>query len=254
MTLPAGAILDRRPNGAGPAELDRPPRVLILSADVGEGHAAAARAMAAEVAAADPEAEIEVVEGLQWLGRISEHVIRDGYRVQLRFFPWMYGMLYTLFTKVALARTVGRGFLRAFGARRLLRRIEDRDPDVVISTHPAFTNLLGVMRRQGRLEMPVVATITDLADHIFWAHRYCDLHLVCYEQAVERIEPITGEGSVVRVRPLVSPEFLEPCDRDDARERLGLPADRPIVLVSGGGWGVGDLDGAVETALDHVPG
>ena len=197
----------RNGNGAAP-EPASPPRVLILSADVGEGHAAAARAMAAEIAAADPEAEIEVAEGLQWLGRVSEHVIRDGYRVQLRFFPWTYGVLYDLFTKVSLARAVGRGFLRAFGARRMLRRIRARDPDVVISTHPAMTNLLGVMRRQGKLDMPVMATITDLADHIFWAHRHCDLHLVCYEQAVERIEPITGPGSVVRVRPLVSPQFL----------------------------------------------
>ena len=32
-----------------------------------------------------------------------------------------------------------------------------------------------------------------------------------------------------------------------------LAADDPIVLVSGGGWGVGDLDGAVQTALDSVP-
>src|SRR5262249_19235118 len=95
---------------------------------------------------------------------------------------------------------------------------------------------------------------TDLADHIFWAHRHCDLHLVCYEQAVERIEPITGPGSVVRVRPLVSPEFLEPCDRAEARKRLGLPPRDPIVLGSGGGWGVGDLDGAVRSALDSVPG
>ena len=61
----------RNGNGAAPAELDRPPRVLILSADVGEGHAAAARAMAEEIAAVDPDAEIEVAEGLQWLGRFS---------------------------------------------------------------------------------------------------------------------------------------------------------------------------------------
>lgn len=241
-------------NGAAAPAAERPARVLILSADVGEGHAAAARAIASEVRAADPEAEVEVAEGLEWLGRISEHVIRDGYRVQLRFFPWMYGLLYTLGTRVPPARAFGRGFLRLFGARRMLRRIRRRDPDVVISTHPATTNVLGILRRQGRLTMPVVATITDLADHIFWAHRHCDMHLVCYEQAVERIEPVTGPGSVVRVRPLVSPQFLEPCDRAEARARLGLPAQDPIVLVSGGGWGVGDLDGAVRTALDELPG
>jgi UDP-glucose 4-epimerase len=244
----------RNGNGAAPAEPTRPPRVLILSADVGEGHAAAARAVAAEVAAEDPEAEIEVAEGLEWLGPFSEYLIRDGYRIQLRFFPWMYGLLYTLVTRVAPVRVIGLRCLSLISARRMLRRVRERDPDVVVSTHPSLTNILGILRRRGKIDMPVVATITDLADHILWAHRHCDMHLVCYEQAVERIEPVTGPGSVVRVRPLVSPQFLEPCDRADARERLDLPANDPIVLVSGGGWGVGDLDGAVQTALDSVPG
>ena len=166
----------------------------------------------------------------------------------------MYGLLYTLVTRVAPIRVVGLRCLSLISARRMLRRVRERDPDVVVSTHPSLTNILGILRRRGKIDMPVVATITDLADHILWAHRHCDMHLVCYEQAVERIEPITGPGSVVRVRPLVSPQFLEPCDRADARERLDLPADDPIVLVSGGGWGVGDLDGAVQTALDSVPG
>jgi hypothetical protein len=122
-----------------------------------------------------------------------------------------------------------------------------------VSTHPAITNVLGIMRKQGRLRVPVVATITDLADHVFWAHKGCDLHVVCYEQAVERIEPITGPGSVRRVRPLVTSEFLAPCDRTAARATLDVADEDPIVLVSGGGWGVGDLKGAVHCALD-VPG
>ena len=63
--------------------------------------------MAAEVAIADPEAEIEVAEGLEWLGPFSEYLIRDGYRIQLRFFPWMYGLLYTLVTRVAPVRVRG---------------------------------------------------------------------------------------------------------------------------------------------------
>ena len=255
---PADPILDAAEQHVreveDPRELERPPRVLILSADVGEGHAAAARAVAAEVSAADPCAEVEVVEGLQWLGRFSEHVIRDGYHFQLKFMPWMYGLVYDIFTKVPPVRVLGRGFLRMFWMRRMLRRVRAWDPDVVISTHPIITNVLGILRKQGRLTMPVMATITDLADHLFWAHKGCDLHLVCYEQAVERIEPVTGPGSVCRVRPLVSPQFLEPCDRAEARRRLGLPAHVPIVLVSGGGWGVGDLDGAVATALESVDG
>ena len=40
------------------------------------------------------------------------------------------------------------------------RVVGEADPDVVVSTHPAVTNVLGFLRRRGRLTVPVVATIT----------------------------------------------------------------------------------------------
>jgi UDP-N-acetylglucosamine:LPS N-acetylglucosamine transferase len=43
--------------------------------------------------------------------------------------------------------------------------------------------------------------------------------------------------------------FDLPLDKGDARRALGLPAEGGIVIVSGGGWGVGDMEGAIATAL-----
>lgn len=51
------------------------------------------------------------------------------------------------------------------------------------------------------------------------------------------------------MRGLTGPEHYEPIDLAAARAALELPADGPIVVVSGGGWGVGDLAGAAEVAL-----
>jgi processive 1,2-diacylglycerol beta-glucosyltransferase len=51
------------------------------------------------------------------------------------------------------------------------------------------------------------------------------------------------------VHGLTAPEFLDPHDQPATRASLGLPLDGKIVLVSGGGWGVGDVEGAIEDAL-----
>jgi processive 1,2-diacylglycerol beta-glucosyltransferase len=51
------------------------------------------------------------------------------------------------------------------------------------------------------------------------------------------------------VHGLTRPEFTEACDSAAARVELGLPAEGKIVLVSGGGWGVGDLESAADEAL-----
>jgi hypothetical protein len=51
------------------------------------------------------------------------------------------------------------------------------------------------------------------------------------------------------VRPFVQAQFLERKQKRDARRALGLPETGPLILVSGGGWGVGKLERAVRSAL-----
>jgi len=51
------------------------------------------------------------------------------------------------------------------------------------------------------------------------------------------------------VRGLYDERFLAAPDEEAARRSLDLP-DGPVIAVSGGGWGVGDVDGAVRVALE----
>ena len=132
------------------------------------------------------------------------------------------------------------------GARSLARAIASHDPDVVVSTYPAITVVLSELRRRRRIGVPTVATITDMTGLFFWAQRGIDTHLVMYEASVSDVERIAGPGSAEVVRPLISAEFLEPRERGAARAALALPEQGRVVVVSGGGWGVGDIAGAVE--------
>ena len=71
------------------------------------------------------------------------------------------------------------------------------------------------------------------------------MHLVMYGESMSSVERIAGEGSVQLVRPLISADFLEPRSPVESRRALGLPEHGRMVVVSGGGWGVGDIAGAV---------
>src|SRR6202035_1281354 len=215
-------------------------RVLILSADVGEGHAAAARALAEQIERSPQPTEVKVIDGLAAMGPLLRQVVEDGYRVQLRFFPWTYSIIYWLLEHVAPVRAITRQMLCRLGGRSLARRIAEHDPDVVVSTYPAVTVVLARLRRIGAVGCPTVATITDLTGLFFWAQPGIDMHLVMYDESMPSVERIAGRGSVQLVRPLISAEFLEPRCPTDARRKLGLPEEGRAVVVSGGGWGVGD--------------
>ncbi|HEV3072625.1 MAG TPA: glycosyltransferase [Solirubrobacteraceae bacterium] len=224
----------------------RPQRVLILSADVGEGHAAAARALAQQLEASEQDVQVTIIDGLSAMGRPVRQVVQDGYRVQLRFIPWTYTIIYWLLEKVVPVRWLARALLCLFGSRPLARRIAEHDPDVVVSTYPAVTVVLARMRRTHQVKCPTVATITDLTGLFFWAQPGIDMHLVMYGESLGSVESIAGPDSVQLVRPLISAEFLQPRCPLEARRALGLPEEGRMVVVSGGGWGVGDIQGAVK--------
>jgi UDP-N-acetylglucosamine:LPS N-acetylglucosamine transferase len=239
----------RKPTSGRP---ERAPRVLILSADVGEGHAAAARALARQIEESPERAEVIVIDGLAAMGRVLHYVVEDGYRVQLRLIPWTYTAVYWLLKHVAPVRSFTSGLLWLFGSRRLARTIASYDPDAVVSTYPAVTVVLARLRRMGKVGCRTLATITDLTGLFFWAQRGIDMHMVMYGESLRPVERIAGPGSARLVRPLIAAEFLEPTCPLSARRALGLPEHGRIVAVSGGGWGVGDIGGAVREFI-RVP-
>ncbi len=229
--------------------MHEPQRVLVLSADVGEGHAAAARALARQIKDSGQPAEVTVIDGLAAMGRLLQPVVEDGYRVQLRFMPWTYTVVYWLLEQVGPIRWAARRLLCLFGSRPLARKIAEHDPDVIVSTYPAVTVVLARLRRTHAIHCPTVATITDLTGLFFWAQPGIDMHLVMYGESMSPVERIAGEGSAQLVSPLISAEFTTPRCPLEARRALGLPEAGRMVVVSGGGWGVGDITGAVRELL-----
>jgi UDP-N-acetylglucosamine:LPS N-acetylglucosamine transferase len=130
-----------------------------------------------------------------------------------------------------------------------MRLISKHEPDVIVSTYPGVTAVLGMLREHRRLEIPVQSAITDLAGLRYWVHSGVDMHFVTHPESIEEVERLAGPGRVEWMRPPISSDFLMPRTRLDARQALDVPAHARLVLVSGGGWGVGDLEGAIECAL-----
>ena len=79
------------------------------------------------------------------------------------------------------------------------------EPDVVVSTYPGVTAVLGMLRENRRLPIPVQSAITDLAGLRYWAHPGVDLHFVTHPESIEEVERLVGPGSVEWMRPPISP-------------------------------------------------
>lgn len=240
------------PAGEPDAEA-RPRQLLIISADIGEGHDLPARAVAREFHDEDPDAQISTVNGLPAMGPILTKTLRENSQFMFQWLPWLFDMQYWLFMYFPPTRWLAKRLLVALGRRGLMRLIKAHNPDQIVSTYPGVTAILGELRRKGKLKVPCYSSITDLAGLRFWAHPGIDLHFITHPESAEEVEQIAGPGSVRWAKPPTSPAFLAARSRADARKALALPAEGIVIAVSGGGWGVGDLAGATREAL-QVPG
>jgi len=225
-------------------------RVLVVTAPVGEGHMAAARTLSEDISRDHEGTEVIVCDALAALRRPLRWLLNDAYHWQLRSAPWLFGLLFGALRQSRLLRWLARAGLSLAGSRGLLRLVHRHRADVIVSTWPVSTTILGCLRLRGKVCVPVCATITDFAGLELWADKGVDLHLVMHESLVAGVERVAGRGSARPVSPLVASQFLTPRSAAEARRALGLPAGGTIVVVSGGGWAVGDLDGAVNTALE----
>ena len=224
-------------------------RVLILTASVGEGHDLPARTLADQLQREAPGTDVVIEDGLRAMGRFFVLVNERGAGVVFFRFRWLWDAAFWLGVGLAPTRRLTQRAVRGLGSRgleRLLRRVE---PDVVVSVYPITTEVLGWLRRAGRLDVPVVAAITDLAMMHYWAAPGVDLHLVTHPESIDEVREVAGDGPVAVVRGFTRPEFEAPRDGAEARALLELPPAGQVVVVSGGGWGVGDLVTAVDTAL-----
>jgi UDP-N-acetylglucosamine:LPS N-acetylglucosamine transferase len=208
-----------------------------------------AHALVRELNKRSDVASVTLLNGFDLLGSRLSGLLQRGYRFHLGRVQWSYDLAYRLFTGVPAAKRFGETALYALGGSTLLSAIEPHGPDAVVSTHPVLNPVLAGLRTSGRLRCPAAAVVGPLGGHDFWALPGIDLHLLLYEEAIPSVERLSRPGAVRAVRPLIRPEFFEPLSRAEARAALGLSQHRTVVLVSGGGWGVGDVDGAIGAAL-----
>jgi processive 1,2-diacylglycerol beta-glucosyltransferase len=224
-------------------------KVLILAAGVGRGHQSAAEGLRDELLRMAPDIRVTIQNGLGTSRGLLRVFLERFTRWQLTHFPVTYSFSYLIAVRWKPGRRVALRVLYGVARSSLRSLIDAERPDVVISTYPGITAPLGVMRQRGQLQIPVCALVTDLSSLHFWAHPGADLHLASYPESLREIAAITGGAPARAARPPLGLAHWTRRERSTSRRALGLDPEIPLVVVSGGGWGIGDLCGAIEGSL-----
>jgi UDP-N-acetylglucosamine:LPS N-acetylglucosamine transferase len=215
-----------------------PQRLLIVSASMGAGHDAAAAALAAQ--AASDGCQARVVDLLAMPRHGQGAFLRAFYHSMIAVIPGLYDWaMRTWVHHPRLFELITRGGGRS-AEKPLLAEVADFHPDVVVAVYNLAAQVLGRLRSQGRLSVPVATYVTDPGAHPYWVWPGVDLHLAPMPDTAAALEEM-GAAVVKPVAPLIAQQFFEPIDPEAARKRWQLAGDARVVLVNGGSWGVGPV-------------
>lgn len=236
------------------ADDSKPRNILIISAEMGEGHNAAAAALTEAIRACWPGCVITQLDTMEVRGPRFARLARWSYGFQLNVWPWSYEVFYSTLSRSQGFADFSRAVVRLVFGRRLEKAMRGMEPDVVISTYPFGSGGLDWMRRKGRLQALTLTYIPAFHVHPLWAYGGIDMHFVMYDTAPEHAL-LPGMERTLRVgAPPVRGGFGD-VGRDEAREKLGLSPEEFVVLVTGGAWGLGAVADGVEAlvCLDGPP-
>lgn len=216
-----------------------PIKTLILSASFGGGHHQANEAVGEALKKLRPDTQVRHTDYLTHVRRYERDILLAVYLGWLKHSPETYRWYYKFTDRESEPKAI-RDTYQWMGRTGLRRELREYQPNVVISSYPTPAAVAGNLRRKEGFNYFNVLVVTDYRIHQHWVRPEADLSLVATEQAKSELmaRGIPEEKIVVTGIP-IHPKYraLIGSDKAELRQKHGLRADIPLILMSGGAQG-----------------
>lgn len=216
-------------------------KVLIFYASYGGGHLNAAKSINNCITAHYPDTEVELIDCMKYINNTIEKVTTAAYREMAKNMPWAWGRIYYVSQKGPLAHITTRS--NKIMAIKLLRLLREKQPDLIISTHPFGSQMCSYLKRKGKITAKIATIMTDFAPHEQWlvGNDFTDYYFVAHDKMKKYLESENIPSSKIFATGIpISERFLIKHDRQSILKQFDLKDNKKNVLFFGGGeFGLG---------------
>jgi processive 1,2-diacylglycerol beta-glucosyltransferase len=221
-------------------------KVLILTVSAGSGHIEAAKAIDEHFKKNYSDVETLVVDTLKYINPFIDKIIIGSYMNTVKKTPVLYAKLYDYAENEEAVTNISEKFNDVMSTK-LISLIEDFLPDIILCTHPFPIEMLSILKRKNKIDVPVIGLLTDYAVHSYWLYNYIDYYVIANEDfKQDMIRRGVNENIILPFGIPVSDEFLKDYDKNEVRKSLGLDPEKLTLLIMGGGCGIGNIKNIFE--------
>ena len=228
-------------------------KILILYAAYGGGHYSAAKSIK-KYLDNNYEVQTEIIDCIEYINKVLNKLTTEAYKEMARKVPSLWGKVYSKSQKGLISHVSSR--TNKVMAIKLKNLIKEKNPDLVVSTHPFSSQMVSYLKRKGKISCKLVTILTDFAPHDQWliGHEYTDSFFVSNDNMKQYLKEYGIEDKKIQVTGIpLSDRFFENFDKDAIFNEFNLDKNKPVIHFFGGGeFGLGkDRPVQILDALIH---
>lgn len=149
---------------------------IIYTGDTGAGHTLAAKSL--KEALNEKGHQATILNLFKESGKYFNKTITKGYQELVEKVPKIYKSFYKKYDNGTKASELVLKTVATKLKKDILKDISEYNPDVILSTQPIITNVLGRMKDEGLISQPIIAFVTDFKIHNVYIRDSIDAYVV----------------------------------------------------------------------------
>ena len=216
-------------------------KVIIFYASYGGGHLNAAKSIQECILNNYKEIDVELIDCMKYVNITIEKITTAAYREMAKKAPWAWGRIYADSQKGPLAHISSRS--NKIMAIKLLKLLREKNPDLIISTHPFGSQMCSYLKRKNKIHAKIATIMTDFAPHDQWlvGSDFTDYFFVAHKKMKDYlISKNIDERKIFDTGIPISNRFLVDYDKNSILKELEFHDNKKTILFFGGGeFGLG---------------
>lgn len=215
--------------------------ILIFYASYGGGHLSAAKSIQNYIVEKCENVDVEMIDCMKYINKPIEKLTTGAYREMAKKTPKLWGKIYSGSQK-GLLSVISKDSNKLM-AKKLNKLIQERKPNLIISTHPFSSQMCSYLKKKGLINCRLATVMTDFAMHKQWliGHEFTDYFFVSNKNMKNDMVEYGVNANKIFVTGIpMSNRFFENFDNTKIYEMFNLNPEKKVILFFGGGeFGLG---------------